>query len=275
MADINAHYSTGGKVLPAIEEGVGKLGKTTSTVNIEDLAPADEFHTGGATTAAQLFETLGLASDELVLDIGAGLGGPARRAAATRGVSVTGCDLTADFVEAGNIITSWPGIGLQDKVTLLVGNALDMAFASAASFDAAYMIHVGMNIDDKKGLATEISRVLKPGGRFGVFDPMLSGAVPCSELQFPMPFASAASECALTTADEYKAAFEAAGLTLTSQIDRTGDTMEMMKSSMGKGPSVLSLKVVMGDSLPMKGGNLMKNLGSGGLCLQEIVWTKK
>jgi ubiquinone/menaquinone biosynthesis C-methylase UbiE len=96
-----------------------------------------------------------------VVDLGCGLGGPARYVATETGAFVTGIDLTAEFVETGRVLTEWTG--LTDQVQLLEGSVLDLPL-EAASVDAAYMIHVGMNIADKVGIAREAKRVLKPGG---------------------------------------------------------------------------------------------------------------
>jgi len=73
-----------------------------------------------------------------VLDVGAGLGGAARHAASTYGCEVVGIDLTPDFVEAGNAISAFGGVGLTDKVSLVVGNALDLQLDDS-SVEKAYM----------------------------------------------------------------------------------------------------------------------------------------
>ena len=124
--------------------------------------------------------------------MGAGLGGPARLCAATHGCTVRGIDLTPEYIAAGNAISSWPAIAAATggRVTLAVADALDMSAEVAdGSVDAAYMLHVGMNIADKRGLAAEIFRALRSGGRFGVFD-MMAGAGEGAALAFPLPFAS-------------------------------------------------------------------------------------
>ena len=127
-----------------------------------------------------------------MLDVGGGLGGPARLCAATHGCSVRGIDLTPEYIAAGNAISSWPAIAAATggRVTLAVADALDMSAEVAdGSVDAAYMLHVGMNIADKRGLAAEIFRALRSGGRFGVFD-MMAGVGEGAALAFPLPFAS-------------------------------------------------------------------------------------
>ncbi|TPJ88187.1 methyltransferase domain-containing protein [Mesorhizobium sp. B2-5-13] len=92
-----------------------------------------------------------------VLDIGCGLSGPARQIAAHYGCQVTGIDLTRDYIDAGNVLSSW--LHLEELVSLQQGDALGLPFPDG-SFTAAYMLHVGMNIADKGALFSEVARVL-------------------------------------------------------------------------------------------------------------------
>ena len=84
-----------------------------------------------------------------VLDVGGGLGGPARTLAIEFGCRVTVIDLTESYVEAGQRITSM--LGLDDRVTFRVGDALALPFDDGA-FDAVWTQNSGMNIADKAGL---------------------------------------------------------------------------------------------------------------------------
>jgi ubiquinone/menaquinone biosynthesis C-methylase UbiE len=104
-----------------------------------------------------------LAAGDPVLDIGCGLGGPSRQIAAQYDCHVTGIDLAPDYVEAGNALCSWLHLG--DRLSLQQGDALALPFADE-SFTAAYMLHVGMNIADKRALFAEVARVLRTAGRF-------------------------------------------------------------------------------------------------------------
>ncbi len=177
------HYSHG-RLLDAILSGVGALGKTPDTVSVDDLAPVDEFHIGGRQASEDFIGQLGLSSDDLVLDVGCGIGGTARYVASTRGCRVSGLDLTPEYIETGQALCAW--VGLADRVDLSRGSALAMPFESA-HFDAAIMLHVGMNIADKAGLFTEVNRVLRPGGTFGVYDIMRTSDDP---LVYPVPWAT-------------------------------------------------------------------------------------
>ena len=102
-----------------------------------------------------------------MLDVGSGIGGPARYFASAYGCDVTGIDLTPAFVELANELTS--RTGLADRVRFVQGSALALPF-EAGSFDLATMNHVGMNIADKATLFAEVRRVLRPGGRFMIYE---------------------------------------------------------------------------------------------------------
>ena len=81
-----------------------------------------------------------------LLDIGCGIGGPSRFFAEERGCRVTGIDLTDDYVRTATALAARVGLGGQ--VSYRQASALALPF-EAARFDGAYMIHVGMNIEDK------------------------------------------------------------------------------------------------------------------------------
>jgi ubiquinone/menaquinone biosynthesis C-methylase UbiE len=157
--DISNHY-THGDLVAAIRSGIESLGKTIDSVTIDDLAPIDEFHIGGRQASEDFLGQLDLSPEKHVLDVGCGLGGPARFVASWYGCRVTGIDLTPEYVETARVLCGW--VGLDDRISLHQGSALSLPFADRA-FDGAYMLHVGMNIVDKAGLCSEVGRVLRSG----------------------------------------------------------------------------------------------------------------
>ncbi|MEC7674650.1 MAG: SAM-dependent methyltransferase, partial [Pseudomonadota bacterium] len=92
-AQVSDHYTHGG-LLDAVRAAIHQIGKTAENVTVEDLAGVDEFHIGGWPASVDFFRYLGLTSSDHALDVGCGLGGPARTAAVTAGCQVTGVDLT-------------------------------------------------------------------------------------------------------------------------------------------------------------------------------------
>lgn len=269
---ITAHYD-GGDLLSAIERGVEQLGKTPTTVTIDDLGPVDEFHVGGRPATIELCDQLGVNAGGRVLDIGCGIGGAARFIAATYGCSVTGIDLTPNYIDAARTLTSWTGH--DTLVDFEVGSAVNMPFADER-FDHAVQLHVGMNISDKKALFGEVHRVLKPGGRFGVYDIMRLTDAPIS---YPVPWATDASTSFVETVDTYRNALEAAGFVVTAERNRREFAVEFftaMKARVAEagGPPPLGLHVIIGAETPTKVSNMVGAFGSGVLAPVELVCAK-
>ena len=150
-----------------------------------------------------------------VLDVGSGIGGPARYMARRFGCRVSGIDLTVEFCEVARHLTSL--LGLEERVVLRQGDALAMPF-DGAEFDGAYSMNVSMNIADKRALYREIHRVLKPGARL-VLSEVVQG--PGGAPDYPTPWARTASSSFLSTAAETRANLAASGFAIESLRDTT------------------------------------------------------
>jgi ubiquinone/menaquinone biosynthesis C-methylase UbiE len=173
--------------------------------SIEALAPYDQFHGRGLEATVELADSLEVGADDHLLDIGSGIGGPARYFAHRFGCRVTGIDLTAEFCEVARTLTRL--LGLESRVHFELGNALAMPFADAA-FDGAYSMNVSMNIADKAGFYREIHRVLKPGGWL-VLSEIARGAG--GDPEYPTPWASSAHTSFLSTPEETRSGLADAG----------------------------------------------------------------
>jgi len=180
---VAAHY-THGQLLDRILGGVEAIGKTPATVTVDELALVDEFHIGGRQASEDFISQLELSADGHTLDVGCGIGGTSRFVASRFGCRVTGIDLTPEFVSTGQSLCDW--VGLSDQVELHQGDATAMPFTNE-SFDAAFMLHVGMNIANKARLFAEVYRLIKPGAFFGVYDVMQTSDEP---LTYPVPWSS-------------------------------------------------------------------------------------
>lgn len=270
--DVSAHYASAG-LLAAIRDGVARLGKTPATVTTEDLAPVDEFHIGGRQASEDFLGQLGLTPDQRVLDVGCGLGGTARFAATRYGSHITGIDLTEEYVTTGQAMCDWVGLG--DRVSLRQGSALAMSF-EADTFDGAYMLHVGMNIDDKRQLCAEVHRVLRPGACFGIYDVMRTGE---GELAYPVPWAATSETSAVHSLDDYRAALRAAEFATTAERNRRDFALEFFaklkaRTTGARGSAPLGLHILMGDTTPRKIANMVANIASGTIAPVEIVARK-
>src|SRR6476660_9994989 len=156
-----ADYYTHGKLEEQIMGVLRSAGKDVEQLRADDLAAIDEFHLGGREATQALAGFMSLRPGMHLLDVGCGIGGPARYFAG-RGCQVTGIDLTDEFVGVAEILTRL--VKLDQKVTFRQASALELPF-DAGSFDGAYQVHVGMNIADKGGVFREVARVLRRAGR--------------------------------------------------------------------------------------------------------------
>lgn len=266
------HY-THGALIDAIERGITALGKTTATITLDDLAPVDEFHIGGRRASIAFLDQLGLGEAVTTLDVGCGIGGASRFTASHYGAAVTGIDLTAEYVATGQVICDW--LGLSQQVQLREASATALPFADA-SFDRAFMMHVGMNIPDKAAVCREVARVLKPGGCFGIYDVMRIGP---GELTFPVPWATTAATSAVASPEEYRTALTDAGLTLESERNRHGFALEFFEELKAKtmaagGPPPLGLHILMGATAPLKVQNMLDNISAGRIAPVEMIGRK-
>jgi len=107
------HY-THGSLVDGLRQGVEALGKTTETVDMDDLGPVDEFRIGGRIATEGFLDQLDIETSHHVLDVGCGLGGASRFAANRYGCRVTGVDLTPEYVNTDNIMCTW--LGLDDTI---------------------------------------------------------------------------------------------------------------------------------------------------------------
>ncbi len=269
--NVAEHY-THGALVAELEAGIARLGKTIDTVTLDDLAPVDEFHIGGRQASEAFLDQLAIEPDHAVLDVGCGIGGASRFAADRYGTNVDGIDLTDEYVQTGNTISKW--VGLDGRITLRQASALSMPFGND-TFDRAYMMHVGMNIADKKALFAEIYRVMKPGGVFGVYDVMRFGG---ADLTYPVPWAETPETSALAPPDVYRETLEAAGFTITAERNRREfalaffERMQARVSAAG-GPPALGIHLLMGETRVVKVKNMLANIKDGIIAPVEMVAT--
>ncbi|NJD33733.1 MAG: methyltransferase domain-containing protein [Betaproteobacteria bacterium] len=267
------HYTHGG-LLNAIRDGIAKMGKTIASVNIDDLAPVDEFHIGGRVATQSFLDQLDIGPSHHVLDVGCGLGGGSRFAARTYGCRMTGVDLTREYVETGNALCSW--VGLSDKISLQIGNATALPHPNEA-FDRAYMLHVGMNIADKELLISELHRVVRPGAKIGIYDVM---RVNDGDLTFPVPWAAGPESDSVASVPTYKAALERSGFNIIAERNRRDFALEFFAQLQAKvaganGPPPLGLHILMGSTAPIKVKNMIENISRNVIAPVEIVAEKK
>ena len=272
-SSVSDHYACG-HLVDAIRDGVMQMGKTTSNVTIDDLAPVDEFHIGGRGATEHLIRQLQPSTVDHFLDVGSGLGGAAQFVADRYRCRVTGIDLTRAYVEAGNTLCAW--VGLRDRVTLLCGNALSVPFADC-TFSGAYMLHVGMNIADKTGLFSELARVLRPGARLGVYDVVRTAD---GALNYPLPWATADDTNCIAPPDDYRHALNAAGFEVLAEQSRRDVALahfnqQRSQGSAANGPAPLGLHTLMGERRPAQVRNMLEGISTGRVAPFEFIARKQ
>jgi len=208
-SEIARHY-TSGNLLQRLVAALRDDGCDPERPTLEALAPYDQFHGRGLEATVEMAGLVQIRSTDHLLDIGSGIGGPARYFADRFGCRVTGIDLTEEFCEVARHLTQ--RVDLQERVTFEVGDALAMPFV-AERFDGAYSMNVSMNIADKQALYREIHRVLKPGAWLILSEIARTGS---AEPDYPTPWAATAQSSFLTTPDETRRGLTEAGFEVIS-----------------------------------------------------------
>lgn len=264
-----ASYYTRGKLEDSILKALTQSGKDLENLTHNDLAALDEFHVGGRESTQELAAHMDLSSGLRLLDVGSGIGGPARYFAAEQGCKVTGIDLTEEFVLVAKSLTN--RTKLDHSVEFLHGSALALPF-EPSTFDRAYTIHVCMNIADKPRLIREVRRVLKPGGLFAIFDLMRTGEGP---IRYPVPWAPSEETSFVARVSDYLDGLTAAGFTVTHERRRSAfalDFMQRMRARMAQGgPPVLGLNLLMGEQTPLLLSNVQAMIQEGVIEPVELV----
>lgn len=261
------HYGRNETLVADILSGLVEAGYDVDSLDPVALSGADEFHLGGRLATLAVLDGLRAEPPTSVLDIGCGIGGPARTIATELGARTVGVDLTPSFVEAATELTERVGLG--DRVSFQVGNALDLDVVDDA-VDLVTLFHVGMNIADKVTLFAEAARVVRPGGRVLVYDIMRVGP---GALTLPMPWASSPDHQHLAEPSEYLTALRSAGLEPREPVDHRAIVREALERSAASPPPV-NLSHLMGPDFAEMFANLRSAVASGVVAPTEVMASK-
>ncbi|MDE1995481.1 MAG: class I SAM-dependent methyltransferase [Rhizobiaceae bacterium] len=267
-AKVASHY-THGSLETTILSALSASGKDIEHLNIADLAGIDEFHLGRHEATVQFARDLDLTEGMRLVDIGSGLGGPARYFASNHGCIVHGIDLTDEFVNVANALTK--RCDMSSEVHFQQASALALPFGDA-SFDRATLIHVGMNIENKAAVFAEIRRVLRPGGLFGLYEVM---KMRDSALLYPMPWAMTSETSFVEPPEVYRRLLNEAGFTVDFEEDRSALALRLaqeMRASAASGTQqMLSLGALMGASAAERVANVTMSVQNGLLAPVEMI----
>jgi SAM-dependent methyltransferase len=250
---VRDHYRTTG-LTERLKTALTALGPEDERLTPQQLGALDQFHTRGLAATAELATLAGITADMSVLDIGSGVGGPARFLAATYGFRVTGVDLSEPFVDAARYLTE--RTGQSGQVSFETASALDLPFGDG-HFDAVLLQHVAMNISDRAHVYREIRRVLRSGGRLATFDVVLSSGEP----HYPVPWARTPATSFLLTAVATREAIEPAGFRTLAWQDDTEAAKTWIAQLRASGPPPSpNLSVVMGPDFAQLAANLGRSI---------------
>jgi sarcosine/dimethylglycine N-methyltransferase len=252
-ADVQAHWTRRG-VLARIDAALTELGHDPQNLSPEILATVEHLHSGGLVTTRDQAERIVLTRDSRVLDVGCGIGGPARYLAHTYGCRVDGIDLTPELIETGLLLTK--RCKLTDRVVLRLGNALELPY-SDQTFDVVWCQNVTMNIADKAGFLAGVYRVLKPGGLFTTTEYSVGAG---GDIIFPVPWAYGPSISFLDREDVMRAQYQTTGFRILEWKNYSKNVIEHFEKMLGAPPTKLTMQIVFGDDTPERQANTRRNL---------------
>jgi sarcosine/dimethylglycine N-methyltransferase len=262
---VRDHYRATG-LTERLKTVLAALGPEDQLLTPQQLGTLDQFHTRGLAATAELAQLAGIATGMSVLDVGSGVGGPARFLAATYGCRVTGVDLSEPFVDAARYLTE--RTGQSGQLLFKTASALELPFDDGR-FDIVLLQHVAMNISDRARLYHGIRRVLKPSGRFATFDVVLGGGEP----HYPLPWARTPATSFLLTINATREAIEPAGFRMLAWQDDTEIARAWFAQLRASGPPPSpNLGVVMGSDFAELAANLGRNLMEGRLGILTAVF---
>ena len=272
MADersVQAHYRAVG-LLDRIVAGLREAGKDPDAPTVDDLAPADEFHSAGRAATKDLAALAALRPGTRVLDVGSGLGGPARFLAATYRCDVTGIDLMPEFCTVANELSRLTR--LAERTQFRQGNALALPLDDGA-FDCVWTIQTQMNIAEKRQFYGEITRVLRPGGQF-VFQDICAGDG--QPLDFPVPWASEPGQSHLISPEDLRTLLRELGLKEHTFRDVSSTILAWLDANRplaGTAPP-LGMHLVLGERHAQKRANSGRALRDGRVRYVQGVYLK-
>lgn len=253
------HYGLEG-MTGRVARALADAGLDQGIADATDLALLDQFHVRGLAATREMAQGLDLPEGSTLLDVGCGLGGPARYLAARGGWQVTGVDLSPRFIEVARMLTDLSGSSGQVK--FIQADALDLPFEDG-TFDGVWTQHVAMNIRDRAGFYGGIRRVLKPGGRLAIYDVVAAEG----PLVFPVPWALTAETSFLLKAEAMRECLREAGFSEIRWEDKTAEGINWFEAQRARASShsvpSLGLHLVMGQGFKGMAANLARNLMEG------------
>ena len=204
--------------LERVEKALAALGISRGDpIRPEQLFTIDQWHYHGTDAIRAAADTLRLGPTSRVLDVGAGIGGPARYLAHSTGCHVTALELQPELHEIGVDLTR--RCGLAGQVTHLCGDALTHPLP-LAEFDAFVSWLAILHISDRPRLFARLARALRVGGKCYVED--LSRRAPFAPRDLA-DLRGIVHGITVTGPEDYAADLRSAGFAEVATTDLTSD----------------------------------------------------
>lgn len=261
-----------GDVYGLIISALAKAGKPLEGLTVEDLAPVDHYHARGFPATVELADRLPIRPGDHILDIGCGVGGPARYIAQRFGCRVSGLDITEPYVQAANKLTAL--LRMEGQVQVLLGDGQKLPYGDAC-FDGAYALHVTMNVADRPRFFAEAWRVLRPGAFFALTE---HGLGPEGSPHHPVPWSEDGSGAYLVTPQQTQALLQGAGFT-GIEVEEAGAKYlagykrAVQLAERGQLPP-LGVHLLMGENAVLKMSNAARNIEEGRTRPIEVICRK-
>jgi SAM-dependent methyltransferase len=264
---------TGGSLWSRLERALVASGKDASALNSADFSPVEHFHTGGLNATDELLGLLTVPPPQRILDIGGGIGGPARTLAQRINARVVIAEVSPDFCTVGRRLNQLAG--MDERVTVLQADGTRLPFTSA-SFDLVWMQQANMNVEDKQALFSEIERVLLPGGHY-CFQEVLAGSRP-GPLSLPAPWAGRQADSHLETAGVTRERLGSLGLKELLFEDLTesmaGFTRRRLDAMAASGPPLVGVHLLSSADVRQTTLSTMQNIEDGRIAFVRGMYLK-
>lgn len=277
-----------------IQRGLDFSGLTQSTATVEAIigSGADQCCLWSSKATLHLTGLLDITGEDVVLDVGCGLGGRVRQIAVQcPGAQVCGTQCNTEQAEAAQAINKWPAVAaqLQGRASIANGSLREIADESVTKA----IVSAGMGVREKVLLARQLCRVLRPGGSVALLEVVATKEEGGfghrgvnRRLRYPLPWADEAAESWVCHAKSYQVAFEASGFNTTKMAEHalsnirdaeatnmnelTQHALEQLSAA-----APLGAHLCLGGDVNAKRENLRAGLASGDLAIAEMVFTRK